>query len=148
MMDVVRNYYHWNLSVFPIEWGKRILDIGCGPCMYLDAILTRQPELYLATDFSQSFLDMARKRMSGLPNCRAERLDILNTSGAISILAGQKFDYVLCFDVLEHLHDDITALMSVRLKTLVNTAVLVVSCLQFAMDVEQRPVKWAFSRKA
>ena len=38
--------------------------------------------------------------------------------------------------------------MSVRLKTLVNTAVLVVSCLQFAMDVEQRPVKWAFSRKA
>ncbi|MCG2680073.1 MAG: class I SAM-dependent methyltransferase [Kiritimatiellae bacterium] len=113
MMDVVRNYYHWNLSVFPIEWGKRILDIGCGPCMYLDAILTRQPELYLATDFSQSFLDMARKRMSGLPNCRAERLDILNTSGAISILAGQKFDYVLCFDVLEHLHDDITALKNI-----------------------------------
>src|SRR4030042_4005069 len=99
--DVVRNYCRWNLSVFPIEREKRILDIGCGPCLYLDAILTYNPELYLATDYSQNFLDMARKRITGLPKCRVERLDILDATGVIPVLAGQKFDYVLCFCVVE-----------------------------------------------
>lgn len=112
--DVVRNYCRWNLSVFPIEKKKRILDIGCGPCLYLDTILTYNPDLYLATDYSQNFLDMTRDRMKGLPNCRAERLDIINVIGSISVLASEKFDYVLCFDVIEHLDDDITALKNIR----------------------------------
>jgi SAM-dependent methyltransferase len=112
--DVVRNYCQWNLSVFPIEKKKSILDIGCGPCLYLDAILTYHPELYLGTDYSPIFLDMARKRITGLPKCRVERLDILDPSSAISILAEQKFDYVLCFDVIEHLSDDIAALKNIR----------------------------------
>lgn len=114
LMDVARNYYRWNLSVFPIKQGKRIMDIGCGPCIYLDAILSYNPERYLATDYSKNFLDMARERMSGLPGCRAERLDILNVGEALSLLAGQKFDYVLCFDVLEHLPGDIQALKNIR----------------------------------
>jgi SAM-dependent methyltransferase len=112
--NVVCNYCRWNLSVFPIKKKKRILDIGCGPCVNLDAILTYNPELYLATDYSQNFLDMARKRMNGLPNCRAVKLDILDVSGAIPVLAGEKFDYVLCFDVMEHLADDITALKHIH----------------------------------
>jgi SAM-dependent methyltransferase len=110
----VCNYCQWNLSVFPIENKKRILDIGCGPCLNLDAILTYNPEFYLAADYSQNFLDMARKRMNGLPNCRAVRLDILDVNGAIPVLAGKKFDYVLCFDVMEHLDDDIAALKNIR----------------------------------
>jgi SAM-dependent methyltransferase len=112
--DAVPNYCRWNLSVFPIEKNKRILDIGCGPCLYLDAILTYSPELYLATDYSQNFLDMAKERMHGLPSCHAEILDILNASDRIPVLAGQKFDYVLCFDVMEHLSDDIAALQNIR----------------------------------
>jgi SAM-dependent methyltransferase len=112
--NMVHNYYQWNLSVFPIERGKRILDIGCGPCLYLEAILAYDPEIYLATDYSENFLDMARKRMRDLPKCHADRLDILNTTGAIPLLLGQKFDYVLCFDVIEHLPDDISALKNIR----------------------------------
>lgn len=112
--NAVHNYCRWNLSVFPIEEKKKILDIGCGPCLYLDAILTYNPERYLATDYSQNFLDMARKRMNGLPTCRVERLDILNATDAIPILAGQTFDYVLCFDVIEHLPDDIAGLKNIR----------------------------------
>lgn len=111
--DVVLNYCRWNLSVFPIKRGKRILDIGCGPCLYIDAILRYSPEIYLATDYSQNFLDMARKRMNGLPNCRTKRLDIFNPDRVIPFLSEQKFDYVLCFDVIEHLHDDIAALKNI-----------------------------------
>ena len=112
--DVVRNYCRWNLSVFPIEKKKRILDIGCGPCLYLDAILTYCPEVYLGTDYSQSFLDITRKRMEELPNCRTERLDIFDIDEYLLLLAGQKFDYILCFDVMEHLPDDTAAMKNIR----------------------------------
>jgi SAM-dependent methyltransferase len=113
--DAVRNYCRWNLSVFPIQNNKRILDIGCGPCLYLDAILTYKPLIYFATDYSPKFLDMARKRVTGLPKCRVEKLDIMSdTTSMIPVLAGQKFDYVLCFDVMEHLSDDIAALKNIR----------------------------------
>jgi SAM-dependent methyltransferase len=111
--DVVDNYCCWNLSVFHIEKERRILDLGCGPALYLDAILAYNPTFYLATDYSKNFLDMARKRMNGLPNCRTEILDIVNPTCATAFLAEQKMDYVLCFDVLEHLADDVRALNNI-----------------------------------
>ena len=45
-------------------------------------------------------------------------------------------------------YEAIKCITIVRLKTLVNTAVLVIGGLRFVVDVEQRPVKWAYSRKA
>lgn len=112
-MGAVSNYCRWNISFFPIEREKRILDIGSGPCYYLDAILELHPELYCATDYSDAFLDIARERMSGYSSCRAEHLDILRAGNARA-LEGQRFDYVLCFDVLEHLEDDVKALQGIR----------------------------------
>jgi len=114
LADKVNNYCRWNLSVFPIQKNKRILDIGCGPCAYLDALLTYDPEFYLATDYSERFLDVVRKRMSGLSKCRAEKLDIFSAPGSVPFLEGEKFDYVLCFDVIEHLEDDVEGLKNIR----------------------------------
>jgi SAM-dependent methyltransferase len=112
--DYAGNYCRWNLSVFSIEKKKNILDIGCGPGLYLDAILAYDPESYVATDYSLNFLDIAKKRMSGLTKCHAERVDILDADAAISRLSGYRFDYVLCLDVMEHLLDDGLGLKNIR----------------------------------
>lgn len=109
----VKNYHHWNLSVFPVKKKRRFLEIGCGAGLYLDAIMKYEPDFYLATDFSPHFLKMARERMGAFRNCQAEHLDILSDE-IPGVLSEQRFDYTLCFDVIEHLSDDIKALEKIK----------------------------------
>lgn len=113
LLSTVKNYYRWNLSVFPMRKGSRILDLGCGSGLYLDAIVRYSPGFYLATDISPRFVERLRKRMTARKNCQAERVDFL--ADEISpVLMNQSFDYVLCFDVIEHIVDDVMALRRIR----------------------------------
>ena len=112
--DVVSNYCRWNLSVFQIPPKARILDIGCGPGLYMDAIAEYEPQAYLGTDHSPAFVEEARKRIGSRAQFRAEVLDILAPEGSNPLFANEAFDCALCFDVIEHLPDDIAALRGIR----------------------------------
>ena len=112
-LQSAKNYYKWNFSLFPFEKGKRILDIGCGPCIYYEQIVALEPQTYLATDFSPYFLGLAAELFAGHQQYRACQLDLLDES-LPSDLITQHFDYVLCFDVLEHIEDDEKALRNIH----------------------------------
>ena len=112
--EVVSNYCRWNLSVFRIPRGARILDIGCGPGLYVDAVAEYQPAAYLGTDHSPAFVEEARKRIGGRAHYRAEVLDILASQDLRATLETGGFDCALCFDVIEHLPDDVSALRNIR----------------------------------
>ncbi|MHB8773433.1 MAG: class I SAM-dependent methyltransferase [Syntrophales bacterium] len=113
LIQAVRNYYRWNLSVFQIEKGKRILDIGCGPALYSQAVQELAPALYCATDCSEVFLNEARVRLLDVPNSHVEFLDIMSET-IPAVITKERFDVVLCFDVLEHLSDDVLVLAKIR----------------------------------
>lgn len=106
------NYVRWNLDVFGIEMGKRILDLGCGPGMYFDAIMEYSPSFYFGTDYSSSFLDEMQKLVSGRANCALSNLNLLDEN-AFLVFKGHSFDYVMFFDVLEHIENDAAALSNV-----------------------------------
>lgn len=106
-------YLKWNLSFFPIEKNKRILDLGCGPGMYFYEFMTYIPSLYVATDFDSGHIDAMNSLFNGFPNCSAIKLDLTNTQ-AVSALKKYSFDYVVCFDVLEHIKDDALALRNIH----------------------------------
>jgi len=113
LRGAVDRYYAWNLAVFRMEKGKRILDLGSGPCFYLREILSYAPEFYLATDYSANYVNVAETLLEGRENCSSGHLDLLSDEIPPPIASGT-FDYVFCFDVLEHLAEDERALKNIH----------------------------------
>ncbi|MFW6256480.1 MAG: class I SAM-dependent DNA methyltransferase, partial [Candidatus Sumerlaeota bacterium] len=83
-----------NLSV---ETGARILDIGCGNgnLLILASCLIPKPRLF-GVDISQNAVEVARKR---LPEGRFAECDLAKEP----IPFDEKFDLILCSEVLEHI---------------------------------------------
>ena len=109
----VSNYYRWNLSVFSMESGKNILDIGCGPGLYFDELMAYSPKLYMATDYSENYIQVVKNMSKKRSNCRTAVLD-LTTDSIPDTITKQSFDYAVCLDVLEHIEDDKKALMNIK----------------------------------
>ncbi|MFN8093765.1 MAG: class I SAM-dependent methyltransferase [Vicinamibacteria bacterium] len=97
--------WRWNLGLFPFESRRRLLDVGCGPCLYWREIVRLDPALYLATDVSEAFLTEASRRLAGLVPVRTRVLDLVNWEPD-AWWEEQRVDDALCFDVLEHVEDD------------------------------------------
>ncbi|MGD0915979.1 MAG: class I SAM-dependent methyltransferase [Thermodesulfobacteriota bacterium] len=107
------NYYKWNLEVFPIEKNKRILDLGCGSGIYLDEIMRYSPACYVGVDYSERNIDQIKKKFIYGTNCSAHCLS-LTERWQLKALTGSLFDYVLCFDVIEHIENDKEALIGIN----------------------------------
>jgi SAM-dependent methyltransferase len=107
------NYFAWNLRVFHIEQNKRILDVGCGPALYFEQILAYAPAAYVAADLSDTYLDVMRKSFASLQGFEALKLDLTDPT-VTETIRGRLFDYVFCFDVLEHITKDDLALDHLR----------------------------------
>lgn len=107
------NYFAWNLRVFPIEKNKRILDVGCGPALYFEQILAYAPAAYVAADLSDVYLDVMRESLAARPGFEALKFDLTDPA-VMETLRGRLFDYVFCFDVLEHIRQDDLALTHLR----------------------------------
>ncbi len=107
------DYHRWNLGVFGIAKNARILDIGCGPGIYFDAIMEYAPQAYVGVDYSPAYIDLMKAKIAARPGCEAFTADLLQP-GFLQNLRTRSFDYLFCFDVLEHLPDDGLALTHIR----------------------------------
>ena len=84
-----------------------VLDVGCGAGDNLAALAHAMPHLVLTgTDLSQKALGIAAQRVPSATfmqlDCQKEKLD-------------QKFDLVICSQVVEHLVDDMAAFRNMAL---------------------------------
>jgi SAM-dependent methyltransferase len=86
-----------------------VLEIGSG-IGNLSAFLLDRERLVL-TDTREEYLSRLRARFAGRSNVAVERLYLPNEHGA---LTGQRFDTIICLNVLEHVHDDIGSLVAIR----------------------------------
>jgi len=89
--------------------GRRVLEIGSG-IGNLSAFLVDSERLVL-TDTREEYLDRLRTRFAKQSNVSVARLYLPNELGS---LAGQRFDTIICLNVLEHVDDDIAALQAMR----------------------------------
>jgi len=89
--------------------GRRVLEIGSG-IGNLSAFLVDRERLVL-TDTREEYLGRLRDRFAGNPNVSVARLNLPDDHAT---LAGQRFDTIICLNVLEHVEDDRGSLVAIR----------------------------------
>jgi len=102
-------YNRWMFDRLRRWVGHRVLEIGSG-IGNLSAFLLGSERLVL-TDTREEYLKRLRHRFARHPNVAVERLYLPNEHGA---LAGQRFDTIICLNVLEHVDDDSRSLVAIR----------------------------------
>jgi SAM-dependent methyltransferase len=98
MADTVRPYV-----------GDRVLEIGAGIGNLTTHMLPRP--VYWATDVNPLYLDSLQKLGQARPYLQVSFTDITK---ATSFPVGQRFDTIICLNVIEHVKDDVAALSNIR----------------------------------
>lgn len=105
-MNAMLPYYRWVADMFGDALGRRVLDAGCGVGNFFSAI-AGDVELGVGIDLSPVNIADARARFAGQPQVRFMQADLDEQADA---LRSERFDTVICLDVLEHIGDDASLL--------------------------------------
>jgi SAM-dependent methyltransferase len=108
LADAVR-YNGWMFDRIRPWIGARVLEIGSG-IGTLSAFLIDRARLVL-TDTRAEYLERLRRRFAGRGNVSVARLYLPHEDAAV---AGERFDTIICLNVLEHVEDDIGSLVAIR----------------------------------
>ncbi len=103
------NYNRWMFDRLRPWIGQRVLEVGSG-IGNLSAFLQDRDRVVL-TDTEPWYLDRLRERFRGRANIDVQRLYLPVMDGA---LAAERFDTVICLNVLEHVEDDRESLAVMR----------------------------------
>jgi SAM-dependent methyltransferase len=91
--------------------GSRVLELGAG-IGNMTRHLSRGRRHYMATDIDEEHLARMRVRFQGRPILEVRRCDLREDADFADL--GERFDTVVCLNVLEHLEDDLAALRRMR----------------------------------
>ncbi len=102
-------YNAWMFDRIRAWIGSQVLEIGSG-IGNLSAFLVDRERLVL-TDTREEYLARLRTRFANHSNISVAHLYLPHDDRAVG---GQRFDTIICLNVLEHVEDDITSLAAVR----------------------------------
>jgi len=98
-----RGFNRWMLSRFHRFLGQRVLEAGCGIGNFTEQLLDR--ERLVCIDYDPFYVELIRRRFGHLENVRVERTDLTREED-LARLAQERFDTIICLNVLEHLEPD------------------------------------------
>lgn len=101
------NYNRWIFQTLRPYLGRRILDVGCSIGNITRFYASR--ERVVGVDLSGEAVARIRRRFAPLPGFSACVAD-LGDPDFPRALAGERFDTIVCLNVLEHIEDDAAAL--------------------------------------
>jgi glycosyltransferase involved in cell wall biosynthesis/phospholipid N-methyltransferase len=99
----------WMADVVRPHVGHRVLEIGAGIGNMSVHLMPRS--LYWATDINHQYLDYLCTLRPTRPYMR---VGYTNAMEAATFPEGQRFDTVVCLNVVEHVQDDVAALRNIR----------------------------------
>jgi GT2 family glycosyltransferase/SAM-dependent methyltransferase len=107
-LQVVYEHYHRYALAARFVRDKRVLDLACGEG-YGSALLATEASEVVGVDLDETTVEHATRHYGG-GNVRFESGSITDTS----LLYGEKFDVVVCFEAIEHVSDHVAVLDLVR----------------------------------
>lgn len=124
--DLKNDFRNANLIHFlvPFVNGEKVLEIGCGNGMMLNALLAKNKQV-TGLEASVNMIEIAKKLHPHLQilHGKAENADQI---------VSEKFDTILMVDVLEHIEDDVTMVKKInKLLKLNGEAVIFVPAYQW-----------------
>ena len=106
-----KRYNQWQINTIRPFLGKRLVEIGCG-IGNLTTLLAPHVERLAAADMNPEYLTWLRDRLPDAKHLSTHIWD-LNQPAPAEILE-MKPDTALCFNVVEHIKDDVQALRSIH----------------------------------
>jgi SAM-dependent methyltransferase len=103
------NFNRWMFDRLRPWIGQRVLEVGSG-IGNMSAFLVDRERVVL-TDTEPRYLERLRERFNDRPNIAVQRLFLPVVDGT---LATERFDTVICLNVLEHIEDDHASLVVMR----------------------------------
>ena len=91
------------LSLLPHLQGKKVLDAGCGPGAYTQALAERGATV-IACDVSERMLELAAERLGKFSFVKTPELQKLDLTQPLSMFQDEEFDFVnapLCLDYIQ-----------------------------------------------
>ena len=102
----VGRYNEWVWSRLDSYVGDRVLEVGCGVGNFTRFL--RDREHVVVTDNNEEYLARLRRVLDRIDNVRVCNVDWADPS--LESLHGERFDTILCLNVLEHIENDDAAL--------------------------------------
>jgi SAM-dependent methyltransferase len=107
IMEQATRYNAWLVERCLPYLGRRVLDFGAGSGTFVPALAAHCEQL-VAVEPDADQITQLRRRAAHLPNVRVVQGDVAD------VPAADRFDSIVCFNVLEHLEDDVDALRELR----------------------------------
>lgn len=116
--NITTNLYSWNKLDRYSQWiyhmyaehiGKNVLDIGGGIGTAINFYI-RKAERVITTELFDNQIDIMNERFKKFPYFKAVKADIIKDDFSEYGL----FDTIILINVLEHIEDDVQALMNMR----------------------------------
>jgi SAM-dependent methyltransferase len=108
-MKKLHRYNQWIFLKFRPFLGKRVLEIGSGIGNITKFLLDR--DLVIATDLEPRYLTLLKNTFGNYKKFRVESIDI--SGSEVGRFRSDHIDSVICFNVLEHIKQDETALKNI-----------------------------------
>jgi SAM-dependent methyltransferase len=108
-LAVAPKFNRWMFDRLRPWIGQRVLEVGSG-IGNLSVFLQDRQRVVL-TDAEPRYLERLRERFGGRASIDVARLCLPVVDGA---LAAERFDTVICLNVLEHIEDDVASLTAMR----------------------------------
>jgi SAM-dependent methyltransferase len=103
------NYNRWMFDRLRPWVGRHVLEVGSG-IGNMSAFFLDRARVML-TDTDPAYIERLRERFAAHPHVAVARLYLPVVDGA---LAAERFDTIICLNVLEHVEDDHTSLVVMR----------------------------------
>jgi glycosyltransferase involved in cell wall biosynthesis len=106
-----KRFNRWMADTIRPWIGTRVLELGAG-IGNMTQQLAGGRKHYVATDIDNEHLARLRVRFRGRPNLEIRKCDLCDAADFAELK--EKFDTVVCLNVVEHVSDDLAALRNIR----------------------------------
>lgn len=109
-LEKARRFNRWMADEVRPYVGSRVLEIGAGIGNITGWLLPR--DFWLASDINPNYLHYLQNLTASKPYLEVARVDVERSEDFSAL--GERFDTVLCLNVLEHVGDPLQALRNMR----------------------------------